>query len=84
MATPEATREYLGLDSDNFTRSMAEALLQFEINEQMREKAYALGQKSSAGTITDQERQSLLELVELDELMALIQAQAKRFLAKQA
>lgn len=63
---------------------MAEAVLQFDISDELRKQVFDLGEKARLGTITDEQRTQLLRLIEQDEMMALMKAEAKAYLAKQA
>lgn len=84
MASANVTPNYLTVDSTRFSPQMAEAVLQFDISDELRKQVFDLGEKARLGTITDEQRTQLLRLIEQDEMMALMKAEAKAYLAKQA
>lgn len=82
MATANTIDQYLGLDADRFTAPMANALLQFTITEEVKQRAAELADKTNFGTITDDEHAEYLRMIELDEVLSVMQTKARRFLAQ--
>ena len=84
MDISDAAHDYLAVNTDHFTPTMAQAVIEFSITDELKRRAFELGEKASEGTITEAEQSQLVHWIEIDELMSLMKAKAKGFLAKQA
>lgn len=81
MATVDSIDRFLGLNSQHFTPAMAQAVLAFEATEEVKARSAELAEKANFGTITGEERAEYERYIELDELVAVLKARARRFLA---
>jgi hypothetical protein len=80
MSTVNPTDEFLGLDADQFTEPMAEAVLAFSTSDRVRNRSAELADKANFGTITEQERAEYERYIDLAEVLAIMKSRAKRFL----
>lgn len=80
MVPTDITDRFLAID-DEFSPPMANALLHFRVTDEIKQRAAELAEKSNFGTITDEEKAEYLRLIDLDEIMAVLQAKARRFLS---
>lgn len=81
MATTNTLDQYLELDADQFTESMAKALLHFSVTNEAKKRAAEYADKSDSGTITEEEKADYLRIIELDELLSVLHARARVLLA---
>ncbi len=84
MVTATSIDRFLGLDSDHLTSSMANAILAFTSTEEVNRRVTELAEKVNFGTISEQERSEYQQYIELDELLIVAKARARKFLTKQA
>lgn len=81
MSTVNPTDRFLGLDANQFTEPMANAVLAFSASDQVKSRSAELAEKSNFGTITDVERTEYERYIDLAEMLAIMKSRAKRFLA---
>ncbi len=84
MSSLDTTDQFLALDAGKFTAPMADALIQFEVTDQVKQKMKDMAEKTNFGTITAEEHAEYLRLINLAELLSLCQAKAKGFLDRQS
>ncbi len=84
MASIDMTDRFLAVDAERFTTPMANALLNFTVTDEIKQRVEELAEKTNFGTITDEEHAEYLRIIEMSEVMSLFQAKAKRFLATKA
>jgi hypothetical protein len=63
-----------------FTREMAEAIVNRKPDPRLVARVEELGQKSDEGTLTDEERDEYMDLVDAGDLISLLKSKARRFL----
>jgi hypothetical protein len=63
------------------TREMAEAIVNRKPDEHLAERVLELGRKSDNGSLTEDERAEYKDLVDAGDLVALLKAKARQFLA---
>jgi len=81
MATVDSIDRYLGLDTNQFTTPMAQAILVFRATEDVKSRSAELADRANFGTLTEEERAEYLRYIELDELVTIIKSRARRFLS---
>ncbi len=84
MAIGNSIDRFLGLDAGHLTLPMASAILTFTATEDVKQRVTELADKANFGTITEEERTEYRHYIELDELLIIAKAKAKKFLTKQA
>jgi len=83
VAPTDTTVDFLGIDTDAFTESMANALVRFRVSDTAKARMAELAEKANYGTISADEQAEYLRLINLAELLSLCQAQARGFLGRQ-
>ena len=81
MATVDSIDRYLGLDANQFTQPMAQAVLAFCATDDVKARSADLAEKANFGTISEEERAEYERYIELDELVTILKSRARRFLA---
>jgi len=84
MATVGTIDRFLDINAEHFTASMANALINFTVTDEVKQRAEELAEKSNFGTITTEEKDEYLRIIDLAEMMSLFQAKARRFLEAKA
>lgn len=69
--------------TEAFTREMASALLKLRVDSELEVHINELRQKANSGTLSPAEDAEYKDFVEAVDLISIIQAKARRFLAKQ-
>jgi hypothetical protein len=70
--------------TDVFTPKMASAVLELRADAELEARIEELRRKANEGTLTSEEESEYKNFVEAVDLIAIMQAKARRFLAKQA
>jgi len=84
MTTVGTFDRFLDVNSEQFTAPMANALINFTVTDEVKQRAEELAEKSNFGTITTEEKDEYLRIIDLAEMMSLFQAKARRFLEAKA
>ena len=85
MATAEHFLDrYLDPVTDALTPQVAQRIVDLEPDPDVAARVVELGEKSDAGTLTDDERDEYRALADAGTLVALLKAKARRCLARSA
>lgn len=83
MVTANTIDRYLGFDAQQFSPEMASAILAFQATEEVRKRVEELAEKANFGTLTEEERSEYFQYIELDEVLMIAKARARKYLANQ-
>ena len=83
MATTSCLDRLLDPLTEAFTPKMASALLELRVDSELEGHISDLRRKANDGTLTQAEDAEYREFVEAVDLISIMQAKARRFLAKQ-
>ncbi len=84
MATTSYLDRLLDPLTEAFTPKMASALLELRADSELEAHISQLRQKANSGTLTPAEDAEYKDFVEAVDLISIMQAKARRFLAKQS
>ena len=84
MATTSYLDRLLEPLTDAFTPEVASALLQIRADSELEDRINELRQKAHDGTLTPAEDAEYKDFVEAVDLISIMQAKARRFLARQS
>ena len=82
MATADSFDRYLGVDAEQFTPPMAQAVLAFGATDDVKDRVRELAAKANLGSITAAERAEYERYITFDEMLAVLKSKAQRFLSK--
>jgi hypothetical protein len=84
MATADFLDRYLEPVAECFTPQVAQKLVDLRLDEEVRVRIEELGKKSNEGTLTEIEAAEYKDYIEAGDLVALLQAKARRVLNESA
>lgn len=84
MTTSHTIDRFFGLDSEQLTAPMASAILTFTATDEVKQRVAELADKANFGTITTDEREEYERYIELDSLLAIAKARARKYLTQQS
>jgi len=84
MATTSYLDRLLDPLTEAFTPNMASALLELRADSELESHIHELRQKANDGTLTPAEEAEYWDFVDAVDLISIMQAKARRFLAKQS
>lgn len=64
------------------TREVATQLLELKANDELKRRLELFGEKANEGTLSPEERQEYEEYIEANDILAIIQAKARRVLRR--
>ncbi|MEQ8209545.1 MAG: hypothetical protein RH917_06910 [Lacipirellulaceae bacterium] len=83
MVTANTIDRFLGFDTQKFSPDMANAILAFQATNEVQQRVQELAEKANFGTLTEEERSEYFQYIELDEVLMIAKARARKYLAKQ-
>jgi len=84
MATASTLDRFLDPTTGCLTPQVAERIVRWKPDSQLRARIQELGQKADAGTLTTEEDFEYEQYVEEGDVIAILQAKARRILAQPA
>lgn len=84
MATVSSLDQFLDPVDGWLTPQVAQRIIDWRPSEQLRGRIEELGRKADLGTLTDEEDSEYREHIDEGDMIALLQAKARRLLARSA
>lgn len=80
MSSADTIDRFLGIDSQQLTPPMANAILTFTATDEVKSRVAELAEKANFGTISSAEQEEYEGYIELDTLLTIAKSRARQYL----